>query len=73
MSIDFEDTMLQLSEAYTLLLSDLSSFCQMVGTQTEPLNVSSDAQQAEKTQHTPSTNDKKPEKEQSDLQQSSLR
>lgn len=69
-SIDFEDTMLELIEANTLLPSDLSSFCQMVETQTKSLNVSSDAQQGEKAHFTPTTNDKKPEKEQSDTHRS---
>lgn len=65
--------MLQLSEANALLTSDLSSFCQMLGTQTKSLNVGGDAQQQEKTQETPSTNDKKSEKEQNDLPQSSYK
>lgn len=65
-SIDFEDTILHLIEANTLLPSDMSSFCQMVGTQTKSLNVSSDAQQGGKAQFTPTTNDKRSEREQSD-------
>ena len=69
-SIDFEDTMLELIEANTFMPSDLSSFCQMVGIQTKSLNASSDAQRGEKAHFTPTTNDKKPEKEQSDTHQS---
>ena len=65
--------LLQLSEANALLTSDLSSFCQMLGTQTKSVNVASGAQQQEKTQETPSTNDKESEKEQSDLPQASFK
>ena len=56
--------MLELSKADTPLPSDLSLFCQMLGTQTESMNFSSDTQQEEKTQHTTSEKDKKSEKEQ---------
>ena len=71
-SNDCEDTMLELSEGYTLLPSDLSSFYQVLGTQTKSLTVPNVAQQEQKTQHTPSTNDKDSKKDQSALQQSLL-
>ncbi|XP_068759451.1 E3 ubiquitin-protein ligase rnf213-alpha-like isoform X4 [Montipora capricornis] len=45
---------------------------EMVGTQSKSLSVRSGSQQEEKTQHTPSTNDKNSEKKQSALQQSLL-
>ena len=64
MFFSLEYTMLELSKADTPLPSDLSLFFQMLGTQTESMNFSSDTQQEEKTQHTTSEKDKKSEKEQ---------
>ena len=55
---------LELSKADTPLPSDFSPFFQMLGTQTESMNFSSDAQQEGKTQHTTREKDKKSEKDQ---------